>query len=629
MRALRFEGYDHFAVQPAELWPFVSDTARLNHAIGLFAVDFTAEPRDDGGSVVVGEFRRFGLTLARWTEHAFNFVRPLRYNVLREYSRGPLVRLDGGVDMTPDSDGTIVRVWSEIQPRNPLGYLLARFMVGPQSTIRVLAQCRIFEEVIVGRRENPFPQLSANVKVNERQLDEMMTRLGAADCDITIAGKLRHHLSTAPADRVVQMRPFELADAWGTDRTATLVTFLQATTVGLLKLVWEVLCPNCRVSKAEFASLSSIGPQGHCDVCNIVFDTNFDRLVEVRFTVAPSIREADVSVYCVGGPQNMPHVVAQAELGPGEAAAWPVPDGVSVLRLRSPQAPNAVLIDVDDSSSPHDGGARDGHAGQAEPPLVFMLRKEGLDPSSAQLAEASALITVKNNLPVLSKLTLEERFWPDTAATAALVSTLQEFHDLFAADVLAPGIQVGIERLAILFTDVAGSTMLYEQVGQARAFRVVQDHFFLIQGAVRANRGVMVKTIGDAIMAVFPTGAQALRAAFQMQRSMANLETYGSIDPQRFLRVGIHSGPCLAVTLNDRMDYFGTAVNVASRVEHEAAGGEIVLTRDAFDEPGVSDVLDAECDASDECDVQLRGLSGATRIVRIPASADIIQPTWR
>jgi class 3 adenylate cyclase len=130
-------------------------------------------------------------------------------------------------------------------------------------------------------------------------------------------------------------------------------------------------------------------------------------------------------------------------------------------------------------------------------------------------------------------------------------------------------------------------------------------------------------------MAVFPTGAQALRAAFQMQRSMANLETYGSIDPQRFLRVGIHSGPCLAVTLNDRMDYFGTAVNVASRVEHEAAGGEIVLTRDAFDEPGVSDVLDAECDASDECDVQLRGLSGATRIVRIPASADIIQPTWR
>src|SRR4051812_40891507 len=118
MRALRFEASEHYDVLPSELWPLLSDTARLNRAIGLQAVHFTARPREDGGSIIVGEYRIMGLTIARWTEHAFNFVRPQRYSVLREYTRGPLVRLDGGVDLTLDSGGTTVHVWADIVPRN-------------------------------------------------------------------------------------------------------------------------------------------------------------------------------------------------------------------------------------------------------------------------------------------------------------------------------------------------------------------------------------------------------------------------------------------------------------------------------------------------------------------------------
>ena len=83
---------------------------------------------------------------------------------------------------------------------------------------------------------------------------------------------------------------------------------------------------------------------------------------------------------------------------------------------------------------------------------------------------------------------LEGKFWDDAAATAAIVGTLQEFRDLFSSEVLAPGLQVGIERLAILFTDLSGSTAMYEQLGQARAFRFVQDHFRVIERAVRGIR---------------------------------------------------------------------------------------------------------------------------------------------
>jgi len=627
VRALWFEASERFGVGAPDLWPLISDTARLNRAIGLRAVTFAATPRPDGGSTVVGEYRQLGRVIARWTEHAFNFVRPRRYSVLREYSVGPLLRLDGGVELTPDGDGTIVRVFAEIVPRSVLGVFLANRVVGPAATTRVIDQCRVFAAYVEGQRDNPFPQLTPQSRADERHLDELIARLNAGGSAPAVTRRLRDHIRTASDERVVGMRPFELADDWGTDRHTTLVTFLQATTVGLVKLGWDALCPNCRIPKAEFARLADLTAQAHCDTCNLAFDASFDQLVEVRFTVSPSVRDARVHLYCVGGPQITPHVVAQAELAPGDVARWPLPPDATTLRLRSPQSAVAALVDVASSSVGSDGGVRPFAApADATVDARLAIRGEAIIPNRLQLAQEGATLVVENQLDAPAVAVLEDRLWPDTAATAALVSTLQEFRDLFSADVLAPGLQVGIERLTILFTDVAGSTRLYEAIGQARAFRVVQRHFQLIGDAVRENRGAVVKTIGDAVMAVFPTVPQALRAAFQMQRAMAQIETFGAVEPERFLRVGIHAGPCLAVTLNDRLDYFGTAVNVAARVEHEADGGEIVLTNEAFAEPGVAEVAQAECLAPETCEVQLRGLSASTGLVRIAPVRDTMAP---
>src|SRR5581483_7385177 len=124
-------------------------------------VRFDFEPRAEGGSVVSGEFRRFGITLARWTEHAFDFIRPERYRVLREYSRGPFVSLDGGVQLTSHGAGTEVLVYARIRPRNPLGWLLAKRLVGPSSTARVLELCQTFEAYLRGRSGSAFPSIES------------------------------------------------------------------------------------------------------------------------------------------------------------------------------------------------------------------------------------------------------------------------------------------------------------------------------------------------------------------------------------------------------------------------------------------------------------------------------------
>jgi class 3 adenylate cyclase len=81
-------------------------------------------------------------------------------------------------------------------------------------------------------------------------------------------------------------------------------------------------------------------------------------------------------------------------------------------------------------------------------------------------------------------------------------------------------------------------------------------------------------------MAVFQTPAEALHAALAMQAGIADLNTRQQLsdDEALILKVGLHSGPCLTVTLNDRPDYFGATVNLAARVQTLSRGNDIVFT---------------------------------------------------
>jgi class 3 adenylate cyclase len=93
-------------------------------------------------------------------------------------------------------------------------------------------------------------------------------------------------------------------------------------------------------------------------------------------------------------------------------------------------------------------------------------------------------------------------------------------------------------------------------------------------------------------MASFPDGRTALLAALAIQRDIHRLDTRGLAAPATLVKVGVHAGACYAVTLNERLDYFGTAVNLAARAQREAAGGEVVATAAAFGEDGASLVAD-------------------------------------
>jgi class 3 adenylate cyclase len=196
--------------------------------------------------------------------------------------------------------------------------------------------------------------------------------------------------------------------------------------------------------------------------------------------------------------------------------------------------------------------------------------------------------------------------WNDQAVTAADVSTVQAFRDWFAAQALRPNVQLGITHLAILFTDVRGSTQLYRLIGDAPAFGRVLEHFDVLRRSVDDHAGALIKTIGDAIMAAFLDPAQGVAAALDILRGMAELNRTRADYPLR-LKLGLHAGPAIAVTLNERLDYFGTTVNIASRLEGQAQGDDLIVSAEVMRQPAVQRLLRDNHVATEEFTARLKG----------------------
>lgn len=157
----------------------------------------------------------------------------------------------------------------------------------------------------------------------------------------------------------------------------------------------------------------------------------------------------------------------------------------------------------------------------------------------------------------------------------------------FTAITESHGRQVG--DLTFLFTDLQDSTGMYERVGDVEAFDLVRLHFHVLEEATSRHHGAIVKTIGDAIMARFEEPEQAVSTGLEMHK---RLERFNQRSGSRLaLKVGVHRGPAIGVSSRGRVDYFGQAVNVAARVGAIAGAGELVLTDDVYQSPGVAELL--------------------------------------
>jgi class 3 adenylate cyclase len=524
-----------------------------------------------------------------WEEQPFEWVRPARFGVARTYSKGPITELRALVELTPRAaGGTKLSYDFRAKPRSLVGGFLVSLQVKFSSSRRFARAFRKYDE-IASTEVEATPETAVELdSAAQSRLQVIGEKLLAEGADAEVVEQLIDFVSSADDFALARIRPYALADEWKLSRRAVLEACLRSTRFGLLDLQWELLCPLCRGAGETGKSLSEINSQVHCETCRIDFTVNFDRFVEVTFKPNALLRQIQTQNFCMGSPQKTPHIVAQQLLPAQSERELSLPLEPGRYRLRALELSGGQDVSVTD-------------AGQATASVT--IGEAGWPAQELKLAYQSSL-KIANATNAEQLLILERLAWSDQSATAAEVTALQMFRDLFASEALRPGEQISVGTLTVLFTDLRNSTQLYREIGDATAFGRVMNHFDVLKKVITEEDGALVKTIGDAVMAVFRRPASALKAMLSAQEMLA--APAAGVGPL-ILKAGVHTGPCIAVTLNDRLDYFGSTVNMAARLEGLSTGDDVIISKALYDDLEVREFVASENLQATPFEILLKG----------------------
>jgi class 3 adenylate cyclase len=549
---------------PADaLWRVVADSSRVNRSLGVSEMAF--EERD---GVRWGTSKPGGVRHA-WIEVPWDWVAGQWLTSVRRYERGFSKAVYAVFVLAPGAaaDGSETRLFTYFGavPRGPLGALALRF--GFRSIEKAFRHL--------------WPKVAEEMKRGAPTL--VVERQGGLDADaearlsVIHAGLLAQGLDRAGLEHLVtwirtgdeqdlhRIQVRERARAWAVDEDALLRVFLHATRAGMLDLSWDVVCPHCRGVVAATTLLGGVSPQGDCRVCGIDFRTDAAEAVEITFHVHPSIRDVPRRTYCSAEPATKEHIRVQHAVAAGAEVVLAPRLGPGRYRMRLHGEKRYAYLDV------RAGGAAE------------IAWRASADPADLT-ADPAGRLRLVNDGPEAHTFVIEVAQWADAALRPGRLLSFQEFRDLFSDEYLAADVELGIGEQTILFTDIVGSTALYAQRGDPAAFVEVKRHFGEVFAIIAANRGAVVKTIGDAAMGAFNSPLDAVKASKQIHD---RFHEDGSEAVVR-LRISLNTGPCIAVKLNTDIDYFGHTVNVAAKLQALAEAWQVAMSAAVFGAPGVA-----------------------------------------
>jgi class 3 adenylate cyclase len=454
--------------------------------------------------------------------------------------------------------------------------------------------------------------------------------------DPSVAAAIQHLVETGQDHELNRINLLDFSARTGLDEERVISGFLHASRLGLFDLTWNVLCPGCGGVLDAHSTLKSLRHDDYqCGLCACGYEASIDEQVEVAFTVSPQVRRI-----AAHDPNALPiwdyfkqifwssgidfdeasfaslsnDVVLKAlELPPGEQTMVSLQLPAQFIIVFEPVTHAARFIDVQGEPTEQVQELSLSYSNAHAPVETTTLRPGPLQLSLDNRTGVRVLPSVFIAADALHHLLGKRKPF----VTAKRMLTNQTFRDVYKADNLNIDQRLKITSLTFLFTDLKGSTALYERVGDLAAFDLVRAHFHALLEIISSEKGAVVKTIGDAVMATFVRPEHGLAAGLRIRAAMEALNAErGTKD--LVVKIGIHEGSCLAVMLNERQDYFGQTVNIAARVQGLSTSHAIHITGPVIDAPAVAAMLDKAAITPIQKHAALRGIADKIVVYEIP-----------
>lgn len=435
-----------------------------------------------------------------------------------------------------------------------------------------------------------------------------------------------------------RQNPFELAARWSMDPGVAVDLLVHGVRVGLFDLVWSTVCVFCGAVEYTFDSIDRVPRESfRCTRCDVDISSWLDERVEVSFSLHPSVGDLEIDPFAdlasyeryytsrsVEHARNTRDFMARVQRGHLFLPAA----GTGELELFLPAGGSLRLFSWDRHAEVY-LTAEVGSPSRSE--VEVELLAAAFAPAVLGASPGRVRVRVTNRAPVpagvialdgdveLFRHEIEtRRAQLAPYLTGHMLLCNDSFRSLFRVQTLDEELALNVRHVTVLFTDLARSTQLYESAGDFAAYSLVRAHFRELHEATAGHGGALVKTMGDAIMAVHTRPVDAVRAALEMLLRIEELN--GRLDGEGRalgLRIGVHAGPAIVVHAEGRLDYFGQAVNIAARVQALAEAGTLCMTADVRDGPGVLALLSEAGHSIDMEAVFVRGVVDAVHVCRV------------
>src|SRR5580693_7546475 len=301
------------------------------------------------------------------------------------------------------------------------------------------------------------------------------------------------------------------------DEEAVIAAFLHAARIGIFELSWNVVCPGCGGVLGEGATLKTVGHDDYvCALCASGYQASLDEMVEVTFTVSRRVRRIAAhdpdelpffeymrQIFWASGmdiPEELDEIGQQItldtlELPAGEKAQLSLQLPAEFLIVFEPVTHAAQFVDVK------------GEPTRERQNLSLVFNNLRAPTGTVELRPGPLRLSLENRTEtrVLPAIWIAGHALHDLLGrrrpflTAKRLLTNQTFRDIYRTDTLDLDQRLKITSLTFLFTDLKGSTELYQRIGDLVAFDLVRAHFRVLNEIVAAQAGAVVKTIGDAV----------------------------------------------------------------------------------------------------------------------------------